>query len=82
MERVAIVSNCKPQIYDKTDISGIKVKEVSEYICETHYMTGGTLTNIITRDSQGNFYLYDCSFDIPKRVSRANSPLKLKGRRI
>ena len=82
MERVAIISEYKPPIYAKVDTNGIKVKKVSEYICEGHYTTNGILINIVTCDSRGNFYLYDCVPDIPKKVSKADSPLKLKGRRI
>lgn len=82
ISRVAIVSDCKPKVYTNVDASGIKIKKVSEYICEGHCDSNGALMNIITSDSRGNFYLYDCLPDIPKKVSRANSPLKLKGRRI
>ena len=80
--RVSIISDCAPKCYAKTDTTGIKVKRVSEYVCESHRTSNGTLMNIITSDSKGNFYLYDCLPDIPKKVSRADSPLKLKGRRI
>ena len=82
MERTAIVSDCQPPVYAKVDTTGIKVKKVSEYICESHYTTNGILINIITCDSRGNFYLYDCVPTMPKKVSKADSPLKLKGRRI
>ena len=82
MERVAIISDCKPESYAKVDVLGIKIKKVSEYICESHYTYGGVLMNIITNDSRGTFYLYDCLPDIPKKISKADDPLKLKGRRI
>lgn len=80
--RVAIISECKPKMYASVDTSGIKTKKVSEYICESHYTSNGALSNIVTSDFRGHFYLYDCLPDIPKKVSRADSPLKLKGRRI
>lgn len=82
MERVAIVSDCLPPVYAKVDTTGIKTKKVSEYICESHCISNGVLINIVTRDSRGNFYLYDCVPAVPKKVSKADSPLKLKGRRI
>lgn len=82
MERVAIVSNCKPPVYVKMDTTGIKTRKVSECLCEEHYTSNGILINIITCDFRGNFYLYDCIPETPKKVSRADSPLKLKGRRI
>ena len=80
--RVAIVSDYKPEAYAHPDTSGIKVKKVSEYICESHYTYGGVLMNIVTSDFRGNYYLYDCLPDIPKKVSKACNPLKLKGRRV
>ena len=82
VERTAIVSDCYPPVYAKVDTTGIKVKMVSEYMCEGHYTANGILINIITSDSRGNFYLYDCVPDIPKKVSKADSPLRLKGRRM
>ena len=82
MERIAIVSDCKPPVYAKTDTTGVNFKKVSEYICESHCTTNGILINIITNDSRGNFYLYDCVPAIPKKIIKADSPLKLKGRRI
>ena len=82
MERVAIVCDCYPPIYPKADTTGVKCKRVSEYRCEEHCTTNGLVMNIITCDVQGNFYLYDCVPDIPKKISKADSPLKLKGRRI
>ena len=85
MERVAITNNRVAIVSErkfKSDTLEVKTKKVSEGICEGHYASNGALMNIITHDFRGNFYLYDCLPDIPKKVSRANSPLKLKGRRI
>jgi hypothetical protein len=78
MERTAIVSDCKPPIYAKADTTGIKIKKVSEYQCESYYTSNGILINIITCDSKGNFYLYDCIPAIPKKISKSDNPLKLK----
>ena len=82
VERVAIISGCQPTVYAKVDTTGVNVKKVSEYTCESHYTANGVLINIITSDSLGNFYLYDCIPAIPKKVSKADSPLRLKGRRL
>ena len=82
VKRKPIMSNCCPEFYRKPSIQGIEPVFVSEYICEVHCTPEGLLMNLVTCDKMGDFYLYDCLAKLIKKVSKAGSPLKLKGRRL